>query len=53
MFRKISLLATLIVVTAAGVFAQETVVVRPVETQEVLVNPGMGIKHFKDSMVKR
>ena len=45
---RISLLGTLIIATAAGAFAQtETVVVRPLETQEVLVNPGTGIQTFQ------
>lgn len=47
MFPRISLLGTLIIVMAAAAIAQETVVVRPVETQEVLVNPGMGITTFQ------
>ncbi len=48
MFQRLIFLATLILVTSSGVFAQaETVVVRPVESEEVLVNPGMGITTFQ------
>ncbi len=48
MFHRMIFLATLILVMASSVFAQsETVVVRPVESDELLVNPGMGITTFQ------
>src|SRR5438093_11816048 len=48
MFHRMIFLATLVLGTASGVFAQtETVVVRPVESEELLVNPGMGITTFQ------
>ncbi len=48
MFHRMIFLATLVLVTASGVYAQaETVVVRPVESEELLVNPGMGITTFQ------
>ena len=35
--------------TAAAAFAQKTVIVRPVEVDDVLVNPEMGIQTFQRS----
>ena len=43
-------LACALVMSAAalsGYAQKETVVIRPVETQDVLVNPGMGITTFQ------
>ena len=48
MFRRTIAVAAMIVTACALGFAQaEKVVVRPVETNEVLVNPGMGITTFQ------
>src|SRR6266545_6050723 len=48
MFRRISLLMALVVSLFAGASAQtETIVVRPEPSDEVLVNPGMGITTFQ------
>src|SRR5437899_5809238 len=48
MFQRIICLASLLLLPASGVFAQtETVVVRPIASEELLVNPGMGITTFQ------
>ena len=48
MVHKLLYLIALVMATAAGALAQrETVVVRPVEIQDLLVNPGMGITTFQ------
>ena len=46
--QRMIFLASLLLLPASGVFAQtETVVVRPIESEELLVNPGMGITTFQ------
>ncbi len=48
MARKILYLCGVLTATAAGGVAQnDTVIIRPVEIQDVLVNPGMGITTFQ------
>ena len=48
MFQRLIFLAMMVFVAASGTFAQaETIVVRPIESEELLVNPGMGITTFQ------
>jgi len=48
MFRKMIFLAALVIATVSNVLAQAgNVVVRPVESDELLVNPGIGITTFQ------
>ena len=44
--RIIRLIAAILLLSFVSISAQETVIVRPVETDDILVNPGMGFMTF-------